>query len=982
MNTRDNRVSQKDPLAFLTGYGLALASTTLAALARWMLPWALAPAPYLGFYPAVVVSAALGGMGPGLVATFASLLLVNFVFGHFNVHDHGAMARQVIWVIASIGVSLLAGMQRAARNRERGQAEELHRWNAELEMRIQERSKELQEANESLEQRVAGRTDELQAANTKLLDSRRATLNMMEDAAIARRAALNMMEDAVIAHRQAEESNAELLREATERTRAEAAVRQSEERYRSLFTTMMEGFCIIEVLFDVDDHPVDYRFLECNPAFEAQTGLRNAQGKLMRELAPDHEAFWFEMYGKVALTGEPVRFVNEAKALNRWYDVSAYRVGGLDSRRVAILFNDITERKRAENVTHARLQMSTTAADLSLDEILQMALDAIETQTGSGIGFYHFLEADQETLSLQAWSSNTLGTICTAEGKGSHYPVSQAGVWVDCVHERRPVIHNDYAALPHKKGMPQGHAQIVREMLIPIVRKDRIMAIIGVGNKPTEYNTTDIEIASLLGDFSWEIVERKRAEEELQQAHNELELRVRERTEELALSIKLLQDEIGVRERAEESLLRLNRLYAVLSETDQAIARLDDRDTLFREFCRIAVEEGGFLLSWVGLVDEGTGLVQMIAASGATGYLDDIRITAKDEPTGEGPTGISIREGTYYICNDFLNDPCTRPWHERGRAHGIQASASIALKQDGRVIGALTLYSGEKDFFDSTQERLLVQLGDEISFALNSFDQTSRRREAELALQKETLERLRALEEVREKDRMLLQQSRQAAMGEMVGNIAHQWRQPLNVLGLILQELPITCDMDGFTRETLDASVAKGLQVIDHMSMTIDGFRDFFRPDKEMVSFSPFDVAARTAALVDASFRELQIGVEITGANDIFIKGFPNEYSQVILNILMNARDAFQERSPAGPRTIRVSLTRENERSVLTIADNAGGIPGDILEKIFDPYFTTKDPDRGTGLGLFMSKTIIEKNMNGRLSACNAGEGATFRIEV
>jgi PAS domain S-box-containing protein len=188
---------------------------------------------------------------------------------------------------------------------------------------------------------------------------------------------------------------------------------------------------------------------------------------------------------------------------------------------------DITERKRAENVTQARLRVLTAAADLSLDESLQMALDEIEALTGSTIGFYHFLEADQETLSLQAWSSNTLGNMCTAEGKGSHYPVSQAGVWVDCIQERRPVIHNDYAALPHIKGMPAGHAPVVREMLIPIVREDLIVAIIGVGNKPTEYNATDIEIASYLGDFSWEIVERKRAEKALRES----EERVRHKLE-------------------------------------------------------------------------------------------------------------------------------------------------------------------------------------------------------------------------------------------------------------------------------------------------------------------------------------------------------------------------------------------------------------------------------------------------------------------
>jgi signal transduction histidine kinase len=142
-----------------TGYALALVATALAALLRWSFPWALAPAPYLGFYPAVVVSAALGGVGPGLMATFASLLLVNFVFGRFDVNDHGAMARQVVWVAASIGVSLLAGMQRAARMRERRQAEELRRWNDELEIRVQERTAEIQEANR-----------QLRAANEKLAE--------------------------------------------------------------------------------------------------------------------------------------------------------------------------------------------------------------------------------------------------------------------------------------------------------------------------------------------------------------------------------------------------------------------------------------------------------------------------------------------------------------------------------------------------------------------------------------------------------------------------------------------------------------------------------------------------------------------------------------------------------------------------------------------------------------------------------------------
>ena len=115
-----------------------------------------------------------------------------------------------------------------------------------------------------------------------------------------------------------------------------------------LFESIDEGFCIIEVLFDQNEKPVDYRFLQISPSFERQTGIKNAAGRRMREIAPQHEEHWFEIYGSIALTGEPMRFENEAKQLGRWYDVYAFRVEDPQRRRVGILFNDITERKRAE----------------------------------------------------------------------------------------------------------------------------------------------------------------------------------------------------------------------------------------------------------------------------------------------------------------------------------------------------------------------------------------------------------------------------------------------------------------------------------------------------------------------------------------------------------------------------------------------------------------------------------------------------------
>ena len=131
-------------------------------------------------------------------------------------------------------------------------------------------------------------------------------------------------------------------------TTVNEALRESEKKYRTLFDSIDEGFCTIEVLFDGNDNPIDYRFLEVNPSFEKQTGIQNAQGRRMREIAPQHEEHWFEIYGRIALTGEPVRFENQAAQLHRWYDAYAFRVGEPGDRKVAILFKDITERKQAE----------------------------------------------------------------------------------------------------------------------------------------------------------------------------------------------------------------------------------------------------------------------------------------------------------------------------------------------------------------------------------------------------------------------------------------------------------------------------------------------------------------------------------------------------------------------------------------------------------------------------------------------------------
>ena len=174
---------------------------------------------------------------------------------------------------------------------------------------------------------------------------------------------------------------------------------------------------------------------------------------------------------------------------------------------------DVTDRKRSDDILEARLSLVEFSLTHSLEELFQKTLDEVETLTGSSIGFYHLLDADQKILTLQAWSTNTLQKMCKADAKGMHYDLDQAGVWADCIRERKPVIHNDYVTLENRKGLPEGHAQIERELVVPVIRGNKILSILGVGNKLTNYDESDIQTVLLLADITWEIIERKRSEE-------------------------------------------------------------------------------------------------------------------------------------------------------------------------------------------------------------------------------------------------------------------------------------------------------------------------------------------------------------------------------------------------------------------------------------------------------------------------------------
>ncbi|MET0065294.1 MAG: EAL domain-containing protein [Candidatus Thiodiazotropha sp.] len=304
----------------------------------------------------------------------------------------------------------------------------------------------------------------------------------------------------------------------TDRKLSEQAILEGSQRYEAVLSSTRDGFWVVQM---------EGFIVDVNDAYCRFSGYTRDEliGKHVSELDSADSAE--KVSDRAEQVVEQGNAIFEATHVRKDGSVFPVEVSishsGLQGGQFFCFLRDIQERKESDKLLELRRILGEMVYTESLPTLLRTALDTAEEMTDSQIGYFHFVEKDQESVTLQTWSTRTLREMCYLKGEGLHYPISEAGVWVDCVKVREPVIHNDYEALVHKKGLPEGHAPVVRELTVPIFRGQKIVAVIGVGNKPKYYDDHDLSIVTRIANMAFDFVEHKQAEQQIQyMAYNDV----------------------------------------------------------------------------------------------------------------------------------------------------------------------------------------------------------------------------------------------------------------------------------------------------------------------------------------------------------------------------------------------------------------------------------------------------------------------------
>ena len=702
-------------------------------------------------------------------------------------------------------------------------------------------------------------------------------------------------------------------------------------------------------------------------------------------------------------------------ANGHWYECRAKPITWEGGRPALMkIATDITDRKQAECYNQARTRLLESALDLSLEAIQVATLDEIETLTGSRIGFFHCVGDDETTLPLQAWSTRT-SKHCRIEGQGLPFSLDEAGVWVDCIRQRQPVIHNELPTLAHRKGLPQSHDEATRLLTAPVMRNRRIVAVLGVGNKPTPYTTTDLDIVTRMADLAWDLCERKQTElailagkEEYQRLYNMLRLMAdtmpdmlwaKNVNKEYLFANKALCRDLLMATDTSEPLGKTDIFFAGREREshpdnpqwhtygeacmDSDAATLEAmRQMQFDEYGNV---KGKFLhldVHKAPLFDDQGELI------GVVGSARDITERKRAEAERERLVLAIEQTSETIVITDtngaivYANPSFERiTGYSRAEAVGMNPRLLKSGRHDETFYAEMwsTLQRGEawsgrivnrkKDGSLFTEEAVISPVRDR-SGATVSY----------VAVKRDITDSIRLEEQLRQAQKM-------ESIGQLAGGVAHDFN---NMLGVILGRLEMA--MAGLEpAHPVRHHLNDVQQAAERSTELTRQLLTFAR--KQAITPKVLDLNETIAAMLKILQRLIGERIELSwrpGNNLWPVLIDPTQIDQILANLCVNARDAIKGVGTITIATGNISVDEHDQCGQhglkpegyvrLSVSDDGCGMDQETIAHIFEPFFTTKEIGLGTGLGLATIYGIVNQNKGHIDVQSTPGQGSTFTV--